>query len=258
MNGKTQDSMGCGPGCARILPIFLAGILIYCGILLIGDGELGMGIWFLLIGILIPVITFIIRTTQKNEIARAEQERLDREAEIARVQKEQRKSAIAKCKEDEDKLINNYGNPNKIIRLEETDINRYFIVFGDSNALFVSGILLEFKNILSYNIIDDYSITKGSSVATTTTVTDVGEAISLGVAGSIIGGDAGAMIGSSMASKESTTIITNGEDKIKHNYTLNINVRDINNPLVKFKIGDNTDISMEINAIMLYIMENNK
>ena len=253
MNKETQENTGCapGPGCVCVMSLILSAILISSGIDFL-DYSL------IIIGSLIPIFWVIFYILYRRKVAHDKQVKLNQEMETARIQKERLEAAVAKCKQKEDLLINEHGKPNKIIRLATTDINRYFVVFGEKELLFVNGVLVNFGNILSYSIIDDYSIAKGTIIAKTSTETNASEAITLGVTGSMIGGEAGAIIGSSLASNESTTTISQNEDKIRHNYILNINVKDINNPLIKFVIGNNTDISMEINAIMLYITECNK
>lgn len=259
MSDDAQNNAGCLPGCVCIMMLFLSVLLITTGIDFINDTDmLNEGLIFIVIGALIPIILIIIFILHRNKIARDNQERINKEKEAERIKREQFTAACVKCKKEEEALISKYGNPNKIIRLETTDINRYIMVFGEKKLLFVNGVLVNFSSILSYNIVDDYSIAKGTVFATTSTKTNVGETVSLGVVGAIVGGDAGAIVGSSMAAKDSTTIISGGEDKIQHNYILTINVKDINNPLIKFVIGEDTDISMEINAIMLYIVDGNK
>ena len=117
---------------------------------------------------------------------------------------------------------------------------------------------LEFSKIISYEIFDDYTIKKGAQVANSKSKKSAGGTVLLGTAGALIGGASGAIIGSSLASTKTSTTISGGEDNIHHNFILSINIRDINKPLIKLHIGNNIDISMEINAIMTYIMELNK
>ena len=72
------------------------------------------------------------------------------------------------------------------------------------------------------------------------------------IAGALIGGETGAIIGGSTAKKE--TIFEQENDKVIHDYALVVNLRDLNNPMLLIKIGANKNKAMEINALMQAIM----
>lgn len=72
------------------------------------------------------------------------------------------------------------------------------------------------------------------------------------IAGALIGGEAGAIIGGATAKKE--TIFEQENDKVIHDYTLVVNVRDLKDPMFSIKIGQNKNKAMEINALMQVIM----
>ena len=78
------------------------------------------------------------------------------------------------------------------------------------------------------------------------------------IAGGVLLGGAGAIIGGSTAKRN--TIIEHGTDtsihnkEIKHNYTVAITVKDISNPIIYLKVDNNTALKDEIVSLMKVIM----
>ena len=72
------------------------------------------------------------------------------------------------------------------------------------------------------------------------------------IAGALLGGEAGAIIGGATAKKK--TVFEQENDEIIHDYALVVNICDINNPMLLIKIGQNKNKAMEINALMQVIM----
>ncbi|MBR5864568.1 MAG: hypothetical protein IKY76_08415 [Alistipes sp.] len=213
---------------------------------------------FLIIGIIVSVLFgyYLIKKANKEQrIIDAKELEDKRKAAIAA---EQKKEIERLFEEEKSKLITKYGAINKIIIFSPYDINICFILFGEKSLLYIQGYVVEFSKIISYEIFDDYTIKRGAQVANSKSKKSAGGTVLLGTAGALIGGASGAIIGSSLASTKTSTTISGGEDNIHHNFILSINIKDINKPLIKLHIGNNIDISMEINAIMTYIMELNK
>lgn len=80
---------------------------------------------------------------------------------------------------------------------------------------------------------DESTILKGDIKAVSSTNT--GSLAGRSIAGALIGGEAGAIIGGATAKKE--TIFRQDNDKVIHDYTLVVNVCDLNNPMLLIKIG---------------------
>ena len=147
------------------------------------------------------------------------------------------------------------GEPCKTIVISESrfdifNINNELIVFDKAKKLWLCGHEVSIDDINSFAIDDESVVLKGQIKAVTSTNT--GSLAGRSIAGALIGGEAGAIIGGSTAKKE--TIFEQENDKVIHDYALVVNLRDLNNPMLLIKIGANKNKVMEINALMQAIM----
>ena len=147
------------------------------------------------------------------------------------------------------------GEPCKTIVISESrfdlfNINNELIVFDKAKKLWLCGHEISIDDINSFAIDDESVIQKGQVTAVTST--DTSSLASRSIAGALIGGEAGAIIGGATAKKQ--TVLKQENDKIIHDYALVVNICDINNPMLLIKIGRNKNKAMEINALMQVIM----
>ena len=147
------------------------------------------------------------------------------------------------------------GEPCKTIVISESrfdlfNINNELIVFDKAKKLWLCGHEISIDDINSFAIDDESVIQKGQVTAVTST--DTSSLASRSIAGALIGGEAGAIIGGATAKKQ--TVLKQENDKIIHDYAIVVNIRDINNPMLLIKIGRNKNKAMEINALMQVIM----
>lgn len=147
------------------------------------------------------------------------------------------------------------GEPCKTIVISESrfdlfNINNELIVFDKAKKLWLCGHEISIDDINSFAIDDESVIQKGQVTAVTST--DTSSLASRSIAGALIGGEAGAIIGGATAKKQ--TVLKQENDKIIHDYALVVNIRDINNPMLLIRIGRNKNKAMEINALMQVIM----
>lgn len=182
-----------------------------------------------------------------------------KKAEAKRQQRaEYKKRAEESVQRSIGQLSDKYGRLSNTIRLENwgdmPDIKKCLLVFGDSELLYVDGREVLFKDIVSYRITDDYRIKHGEVEYTSETNTSTGSLLGRSAAGAILGGGVGAVIGASSASKITTTIGTQKDDTIIHEYSLSINVRSLENPLIRMNLGDSTKKAEKVNAIFAYII----
>lgn len=153
------------------------------------------------------------------------------------------------------KLFARNGEPCKTIVISESrfdlfNINNELIVFDKAKKLWLCGHEISIDDINSFAIDDESVIQKGQVTAVTST--DTSSLASRSIAGALIGGEAGAIIGGATAKKQ--TVLKQENDKIIHDYALVVNICDINNPMLLIKIGRNKNKAMEINALMQVIM----
>lgn len=166
------------------------------------------------------------------------------------LEEKERKYNIAK-----NELFARNGEPCKTIVISESrfdlfNINNELIVFDKAKKLWLCGHEVSIDDINSFAIDDESVVLKGQIKAVTSTNT--GSLAGRSIAGALIGGEAGAIIGGSTAKKE--TIFEQENDKVIHDYALFVNLCDLNNPMLLIKIGANKNKAMEINALMQAIM----
>lgn len=152
-------------------------------------------------------------------------------------------------------LFGRNGEPCKTILISESSIdlfnmNNELIVFDKARKLWLCGHEISIDDINSFVIDDESVIQKGQITAVTSTNT--GSLAGRSIAGALLGGEAGAIIGGATTKKE--TVFKQENDEIIHDYALVVNIRDINNPMLLIKIGRNKNKAMEINALMQVIM----
>ena len=163
-------------------------------------------------------------------------------------------------------LTGKYGRLSNIVRLEKwcdmADIKKCLLVFGDSELLYIDGREVMFKDVISYNIADSRIIKHGDieCASKSKTKTSTKSLLGRSVAGAVLAGGVGALIGASSASKNTTTITTSTRknDKIIHKYFLSINIKSLENPLIRISLGESAKRAEEVNAILAYIIDLNK
>lgn len=184
----------------------------------------------------------------------------EREKTVAKKKLEEKRRLELEEKEHKYNIAKNElfarnGEPCKTIVISESSFDRFnidneLIVFDKSRKLWLCGHEVSIDDINSFAIDDESVVLKGQIKAVTSTNT--GSLAGRSIAGALIGGEAGAIIGGSTAKKE--TIFEQENDKVIHDYALVVNLRDLNNPMLLIKIGANKNKAMEINALMQVIM----
>ena len=219
-------------------------------------------IWFIcdplsagiVLGILI-VVGIISGIVNSKDVEKAA--KLDAERKM--VEREERNRAEYAVQKEIESLKEKYGKLTSCIRLEKwgekADLKKQILVFGESSLLYIGGKEVLFKDIISYSITDDYRIKHGEVEYESETKTSTGSLIGRGAVGAIVGGGVGAVIGASSASKNTTTIGTQKDDTIIHKYSLSINIRSLECPLIRISLGDSTKKAEEVNAIFTYIVD---
>lgn len=212
------------------------------------------------LGVVIAIICtmYIIgHTVMLWDAARAKRER---EKIAAKKKLEEKRRLELEAKEHKYNIAKNElfarnGEPCKTIVISESrfdlfNINNELIVFDKAKKLWLCGHEISIDDINSFAIDDESVIQKGQVTAVTST--DTSSLASRSIAGALIGGEAGAIIGGATAKKQ--TVLKQENDKIIHDYALVVNICDINNPMLLIKIGRNKNKAMEINALMQVIM----
>ena len=226
------------------------------------DGEItGFGVLFFIVlaAFIIALIVMFIKSQEAEEKKRQIREnwrirRLEEEANKAREQE------LKQSQYDEAnlELLSTMGEPDKTIVLGETDINKEIRVYSDKRKVNILGKDYDFSSILSCHCTDDSHVVKGQTTITTTgtSKTDNGNMLGRAVVGGLVAGGAGAIIGGSTAKQNttSTSVVNQGKDITRHNYTVWISVKDIVNPMIQIPIGKDEAKANEIVALMTAII----
>lgn len=209
--------------------------------------------WTLItIVITLTVVGFILNANYEEE--RKEQNRIFRENE-----RKQRKDEEEKYNTVYNKYTTRLGECTADINLgawNEKRIDKRLLVFETSNIVIINSAEYKFSNILGFSLVDDATsetITTSAGNAKTSTGSMIGRA----VVGGVLTGGLGAVAGAATAKKNINTDATS-HTKTKHNYTLYINVNDIQNPIISIPIGDNSTKAQKLAAIFNVIIERNK
>ena len=151
-------------------------------------------------------------------------------------------------------LIDKYGEPTKTISLKASDLKQEIIAFEASKRIWICGKDFSMSDILGCSLEDNHKVIKGE--ITSTTQTKNGNMVKRAVVGNILLGGAGAVIGGSTAGK--TTITTQGDDTVQHDYTIVINVDSLSNPILRIHVGRDGVLANEIVGLMNVIVNRNK
>lgn len=154
------------------------------------------------------------------------------------------------------------GRADKTIIFGEYDLDSEIRVYSGRNSITIFGKSYDFKAILSCTSTDDYSVKRGKAKIDTSgdTSSDTLGAVGRAVVGGLVAGEAGAIIGGATAgsSTSMTGTIKYGDDKILHNYTVWVTVRDIATPTIEIHTGADSRLTNEVVSLMNVIIEANK
>lgn len=201
--------------------------------------------FFVIVGILLIWANNSAKNKQE-EIKRINRERAERKQVEIETKKPIYNSAL-------NELISKYGEPAKVIKFEELNLDREIIAFEKTNRIWICGKDLSMNDILSCTFSDSPTVVKGR--ITQETKTNNGNMVKRAVVGDVLLGGAGAVIGGSTASKTTTT--TQAADKTYHNYTVIINVNSLSEPILRIELGEDGKTVNEIVGLMNVIINRN-
>ena len=200
--------------------------------------------------VLILFIAFAVYISNKSE--KEEKQRKEEECKKA---EEQKALAESELNAKIEIISKKYGNPDKIIKLNEY---KYIVVCAQQRVVCINsteGIL--FNDVLSSKIIDNYQIKHGQITGDATTSTSTSSLVGRSAAGALVGGGVGAAIGASSASKNTTVNYTQSNDELVHDYVLVITLNRFDSSIIKINIGNDWEKASEIEHIFTLINRQN-
>ena len=249
--------------------LFLLGIVAFLSLCFKEDGSISIFGIVVLVALIAAAIWLVIRFFQKRRAAKLK----EAEREIARAQyREKQLQENAEKERLEAQKISKYqdecaamalqmGSPDKVITLEPHDLNKEIRAYSTLRKVVILGKEFDFSSILSCNLTDDSVIKKGDVSITTTgkEQTDDGDMLGRSIVGGMLAGGAGAIIGGVTARKDtvSTSVVQQGKNIIRHDYSVWITVKDIANPMIQIVLGKDEVAANEILSLMKAIMASN-
>lgn len=206
-----------------------------------------------IVAVILIAFIFFYKRFQKHideEKNKAEKWKQQQKEKIMLKQKEEEKKKQQKNKNYE----NNYGSCTKVIPNPKDTTCDYVRVYDKASVIILNDTVYDFAEIIGYSLTDNSTVVKGELSSTTSTSN--ASAIGRAVVGVAIGGVAGAVIGGATAKQK--TEYKQGNDKTIHDYTVNININSLSEPLVKLHIGKYEDTANEIAALINAIVVRNR
>lgn len=149
-----------------------------------------------------------------------------------------------------------YGESSKEIEFPSKLSRKYnkIMVFSESKTILIQNRPYKFSDILGHQLMDDSTTVSagGSFTQDSNTLGTIGRA----VAGGVIAGGVGAVVGGMTGGKKGS--ISPSVSTTVHDYTLYINVKDLQNPVIEFKLGENYKLAAEIMGVLNIISADNK
>lgn len=234
---------------AILATIFTFGAFVVGSIYYYLQGRGSVTWQFCLIFFLVTFIIFLVSVRSYNDDYKAKKELERRKTlqiqEKKEVSERERQNQITEYESQ-------YGQCTKVIS-NPSDFSHDIRVYEESSVIILNGEKYYFNEIIGYNLSDNSKVIKGEISSSTSTSN--ASALGRAVVGAALGGVAGAVIGGATAKQK--TEYQQGIDKTIHDYTVNINVNRLSEPLVKLHIGENEDIANEIAALINAIVARN-
>lgn len=150
-------------------------------------------------------------------------------------------------------LESEYGKCQKIIRFYSKYEKWYSPIRCFTNTIMLKDKIYPFTDILGYELKDDTHVISSGGVikGESNTMNTVGRS----VVGSAIAGPTGAILGGMSSGRKYS--VSPSVSTTVHNYTLYINVKDLANPTIRYKLEEDYNLAMEIVGIIKIITQSN-
>lgn len=238
-----KDFLSDAKACAIISLIVTVGAYLIGTLFLYFNGKGSVSWVFCMFFYLIVFGILLIATRSYNDEYQLEKQIQKRIATQLQQEKENEILLTANQAQEYDAQ---YGDCTKVISSPKGNNPNFIRVYEGSSTIILTDIPYKFEEIIGYNLTDNSRVIKGELSSSTSTSNT--SAIGRAVVGAAIGGVAGAVIGGATAKQ--TTKYNQGEDMTVHDYTINVNVNRLSDPLVKLHIGKDEGLANEIVALI--------
>jgi len=203
-----------------------------------------LGSIFLLISAGYGIVKIIaIQEEDENNIEKEKQKIKEQEDE------ESKASIIPAYTKARAELINKYGKPTKEFILEQYNLEKEIIAFEESNRIWILGRDFSMKSILSCTYVDVELIVKEQQY------TNI-NMLQLPIVGNVVFGGIDSILCG--ATSDNSTICTQEDADIHHDYSVVINVDSLSEPIIRISLGDKAKKVNDIIALMNVIIKRGK
>lgn len=129
-------------------------------------------------------------------------------------------------------------------------------VFEESEKIALDGTVYDFKDIIGFSLLNK-SKTIYNAYSTGKSKKDLGNMVARGIAGKMIGGDVGAVIGA-LSTPDEYEEDTEYDIDEENDYKIYVNVNSIASPTIRLDVGDFEDDAYEISNLLNVILTRNK
>lgn len=205
------------------------------------DGEItdiGIGFFITLGSVVILLIYAFIKDSIDDEKRKIE---------------EQKQLELNKKEDDSilSELSQKYGKPETVIKFSDNRIKTSFMVFENAQSIYACSQFIPFSQIDNCEIIDEsgtrYHLTSDAVIGSN------GSVVGRSVAGGLIAGPTGAIIGGLSANTNKPT----SYKTTTHHYFAIINLKSLTNPILRIDCGENSrEKAEQVRAIVMNIASN--
>lgn len=211
---------------------------------------------FIFIVAIVIVIVLVFKEESKNQQEAAYQE----ERKQWQIEREEREKAYdAAMASALAELESKWGKCTKDIGINygrEFHLSDRIYVFEESEKIALDGIVYDFKDIIGFSLLNK-SKTVYNAYSTGKSKKDLGSMVARGIAGKIIGGDVGAVIGA-LSTPDEYEEDTEYDMDQENDYKIYVNVNSITSPTVRLDVGDFENDAYEISNLLNVILTRNQ
>lgn len=211
---------------------------------------------FILIVAIVIVMVLVFKEDSNNQQEAAYQE----ERKQRQIEREEREKAYeAAMASALAELESKWGKCTKDIGINygrEFHLSDRIFVFEESEKIALDGTLYDFKDIIGFSLLNK-SKAVYNAYSTGKSKKDIGSMVARGIAGKMIGGNVGAVIGA-MSTPDEYEDDTEYDIEEDNDYKIYVNVNSVASPTVRLDVGDFEDDAYEISNLLNVILTRNK
>lgn len=214
---------------------------------------MNISICFIIIGFLILIILLVYLYNRNTQIRKNEKEVINKHKQELRKKMADQKSQNKK--NFYNILDKDYGLPTATYDFYNENGNFTAYLFESKSLILISKDY-KIKDVIPFSSILDFSVDRkeiqNNGYSQTVTKTSTGSMLGRGLAGGLIFGGIGVVVGAVTAKRESETLTHNKD--IIYEYTININLNSFDKPIYQMEFGRDYELCSKVAGYLTIIM----